>query len=277
MADQKTRANIAKQRDVFLNDSIARHQERLASAIEELENNIIDMASDLKMKSGVLLGLKINIQGAQKIHSDIIRIFDEIYGKAARNVVKDFDKIVKYIENELKDMKLGSLTAIDRDMIDVLKFNTWESFNQFGLQSQTKLVDAMYKSIIGKAKFSETINRFKGILSGHKDITGRPMSTYAELYVNDSIMNFHNAVHLKKAEDNNVKYFQYYGGLIHTSRKFCIQRSQKIYSKKLIESWKFHWTGKSGPALTHRGGYNCRHHWVAVKKEWLEKDEKVIE
>ena len=82
-------------------------------------------------------------------------------------------------------------------------------------------------------------------------------------------MNFHQEVQLFKAEDAGMDSFLYIGDIIATTRDFCRRRVGRVYTKAQIESWNFPWAGKSGPALTHRGGYNCRHHWQPVRKEWL--------
>ena len=139
------------------------------------------------------------------------------------------------------------------------------------------MVDKMYQSILGKRSFADLVTDFQGILSGHKDVRGRPMSMYAKLYANDATMNFMNSVHMKKADDLGIKYFLYYGNLMNTSRDFCIERRGKVFTREVINSWNaLDWGGKSGPAWTNRGGYNCRHRWVATKKEWLDDDVEVI-
>ncbi|AVR47249.1 hypothetical protein C7S20_19435 [Christiangramia fulva] len=62
-----------------------------------------------------------------------------------------------------------------------------------------------------------------------------------------------------------MHHFIYNGGLIETSRKFCIERNGNVYSTEEAEEWKndkdleaiesresYNW-------LIDRGGYNCRH------------------
>ncbi len=54
------------------------------------------------------------------------------------------------------------------------------------------------------------------------------------------------------------------------SRAFCIARHGRVFTREEIQSWTHDWKGKSGPALTHCGGYNCRHHW-----DWLHPDHEL--
>ena len=108
---------------------------------------------------------------------------------------------------------------------------------------------------------------------GHNDVRGRSMTMYAKGFAQDAIMNFHNQVNVKKGEDLGMTHFLYNGDLISASRPFCITRAGKTYSKQQILSWdKLSWKGKAGPAMSERGGYNCRHHWRPVRPEWI-KDE----
>jgi len=269
---------VAKDGNEFLNSSINNHQRRLTEAIQELERNIIDAVKEFKTSDGKLIGPRVNLKLANKIHTQLTKMFDETYGRAAREVVRGFTPAAKYIQREFKSLDLAAdFTSVDKDMIKTLKRSTWGTFNQFGLNTQEQLVDSMYRNIVGKAPFSQLVVEFQGLLSGHRDARGRPMSTYAKLYANDAIMNFHNSVHMKKAEDLGIKYFLYYGDIIATSRDFCIDRVGKVFTKEVIDSWNdISWGGKSGPAFTNRGGYNCRHRWVATRRDWLDDDVEVI-
>jgi len=270
---------VAESSNKFLASSIENHQRRLMEAINQLEKNIIDMVKEFKTTNGTLLGPRVNMKQAQRVHAQLKKLFDETYGVEARAVSSGFDQAVKYIKNELGELDIAAdFTSVDMDIINTLKKNTWGTFNQFGLAAQERMVDQMYSAILGKASFSSLVTNFQGILSGHKDARGRPMSMYANLYANDAIMNFHNSVSMKKAEDAGIDLFLYYGNLIATSRQFCIDRVKKVFSKEVIDSWDdVDWGGKSGPAYRDRGGYNCRHHWVPVRKSWLKEDVEVIE
>jgi hypothetical protein len=59
-----------------------------------------------------------------------------------------------------------------------------------------------------------------------------------------------------------LNYALYSEGLMTTSRKFCIDRVGKVFSRKEIEGWKkLDWDGKNPnyDPLTDVGGYNCTH------------------
>jgi len=275
MGKENILIKVAEEGDSLLNETIDMHQRRLLDAITSLENKIIDLASEFQTSDGTLLGPRVNMKLAQKTHADITRLFDEIYGEEIRHVVDGFDDAARYIQRSFNALgEAVDFTSVDADMISALKSNAWANFNQFGATARDSMIDTMYKSVLGKGAFSEMVNQFRGAMSGHVDVRGRPMSQYATIYANDSIMNFHNSVHMKKATDLGMQHFLYYGNLISTSRDFCILRVGKVYTKEEIDGWTFGWSGKSGPAFTNRGGYNCRHRWVAVRKNWIDDEEE---
>jgi len=232
MPDYVDVIKAAEGTDKFLESSIEHHKGRLLNSIKTLEDNIVDMAADFKTTDGSLLGPRVNMKQAQKIHTKLTSLFDETYGKEARGVVKGFNQSLNYIKKDFKSLdSVMDFTSVDKDMIKVLKKNSWKNFNQFGLQAQERLANTMYTAVVGKQSFSSMVNDFSGILSGIKSKKGRSMATYADLYAHVAIMDFHNTVNLKKSDDLGFKYFLYYGNVMVNTRDFCIQRVGKVFSK----------------------------------------------
>jgi len=264
----------AEKTDKFLESNIKHHRKRLQNAITSLEKNIIDQCTDFKMTDGSLVGPRVNLKMAQKIHTQLTSMFEETYGTEAREVVKGFNKSATFIKKEFKDLDIAmNFTSVDKDMIKTLKKNTWNNFKKFGDDAREKIADLMYNSVAGRQPFSSLVDGISAALTGFRDKRGKSMSVYADLYANDAIMDFHNAVHLKKSEDLGFKYYLYYGNVMANTRDFCSSRVMKVYSREQIEEWNdLNWTGKSGPPFTNRGGYNCRHHWRPVRKNWIDED-----
>lgn len=84
----------------------------------------------------------------------------------------------------------------------------------------------------------------------------------------------------------NLKYAIYQGGIIKTSRDFCIERNNRVFSTEEIEKFgtaddkyggytdksKGEFDGKDEPynPFTSLGGWNCRHHLDFVSNEMAE-------
>jgi len=261
----------------FLASLASNHEARLLGSIQTLRENIIGMVNKLDSSSaGKLEGVKVNLKQAQKIHKQMVGQFEKDYNKKVNKMLGDFSQVDKVITRRYKALNESiEFTGIDKVMTDSLKLSTYGRYVQFGEQARNSIASAMYNSVAGGAKMSTLVNTIKGILTGHKDAKGRPMTMYAKGFAQDAVMNYHNQVNTKKGEDAGMTHFLYYGDIIGTSRQFCITRVGKVYNKRQILAWdSLSWQGKAGPAFSDRGGYNCRHHWRPVRKEWLQNEDK---
>lgn len=247
----------------------------LKSSIEKLESDIMSSVKNLKTLKKNLESPKVNLKISQKIHSDLKGMFKETYGNASIRSVNGYNDAVKYIKKNFKDLNIVTdFTGIDKTMISELKKNSLKTYMKYGMDAQEKIVQSMYNSVLARGKFSDLVNEISASLTGKLSKTGKPLSQYAELWANDGLMNFHQTVTLKKGEDAGLDTYVYIGNVMNSTRDFCRRRINKTYTKKEIESWTTPWAGRSGPALTFRGGYNCRHHWQPVESSIVEEDKK---
>lgn len=263
--------------DAFLEEMRTLHKRRLRKAIRSLENKMIDQLAHLDVtKTGRLEGIKVNLKQSQKIHAKMLRLFEEEYGQAVSSVVGDYPQIANHIRRSWRSLgEAVHYTDIDKAMLASLQSQSYDQFAVFGEAAQSRMATAMYDSVVAGTSYAQLVKSIQGILRGHRDIRGRPMMAYADTHAFDAIMNFHNQVNMKKADDLGIKKFMYVGDVITTTRPFCRRRVGKLYTRAQIERWNgLTWSGKSGPPLTHRGGYNCRHHWRAFKDEWLDESEE---
>jgi hypothetical protein len=268
----------AKATDKFLDRTIRNDQKYLEEAIQNLERTIADRLAELQTKGDKLLGPRVNLKQAVKAHKELKQLFEETYMRAVRGVVGDFDEIAAFIESQWHELDPAlTFTGIDSAMIEQLKTATYDEYAKYGMDAQTRVARAMYQSIAAQVPVDNLRSVISSIFTGEVDKRGRPMTTYATNYTFDATMQFHRAVNLKKAEDAGFDHFKYVGSIIGDSRDFCRQRAGRIFSRKEIESWDFDWQGKSGPALTNCGGYNCRHHWQPVDMDWYEGEDVTVD
>ena len=260
------------------------HRKRLGASIKKLQKQIISQVNHLKTTtSGRLIAKKTNLLQAQKLYKETLKIYEETYNKAYRSVVKDFDKITTGVAGMYTELgEAITFSGADKIMIAELKKLSLSRFASYAVDAQDKFSRALYDSVITGAPHGRLRNTIRGIFSGRKDVLGRSMTRYAKTHARDAVRNFQNQVTMKKATDIGLKEFLYHGNVMRTTRTFCAHRAGNIYTKKQIESWTHNWPGKSGPAMTDRGGYNCRHNWQPIKKEWVEGKElgafnKIIE
>lgn len=85
---------------------------------------------------------------------------------------------------------------------------------------------------------------------------------------NNSLRNFDGAVTRVRAPQEQR--YRYVGGVIEESRDFCRNLDGVVLSESEIRDiWNSEtWQGKEpGDPFVVRGGYNCRHMWVAVEED----------
>ncbi len=264
--------NQAKGTSKQLESRILSDQKLMKKAIDELEDRVLKLYADLRTSDlGLLMGPKVNLKLAQQVHKDMVKTYRELYGKSAREVVAGYKEINKIVKSNYAGLgEVARFTGVDRTMLSELRKAALRGFEYIGIQSQTRISNAMYQAIAAQSPWDDLVRAIEGALVGREDARGRPLSSYAELYANDGIMNYYNAVNQEKARSLNMRWMLYVGTIMGTTRDFCKRRVGKVYTINQINSWTHDWSGKSGPALTHRGGWNCRHHWQPVRKEWVD-------
>jgi hypothetical protein len=97
------------------------------------------------------------------------------------------------------------------------------------------------------------------------------LDRYYRGFVFDTVMQYDRVVANTHAESAGLKYFIYEGGLIETSREFCIKRDGLIFNKDLVDDWASDPALPATPGyipLVHFGSYNCRH-WA----KWITDQE----
>lgn len=100
-----------------------------------------------------------------------------------------------------------------------------------------------------------------------------PASTArAKQLVQDGTFQVVRTAHQLKAETMGLSYFRYSGPADDVTRRFCLSKISKVYSRDEIDEMDNGQTGV-GTALISCGGYNCRHRWAAVDRLWYDEDE----
>lgn len=258
--------------DKWLNRKQSEHIKMVEKSLKKLEENIIDtLAKIATNKTGRIEGLSVNLRQAQKVHSQIERLFAGQFSDDMKAIIKDFDSVQQIIKQSFSFVdESAKFTSVDKKLMATLKDGYYQQYLSLGDTQKNKIVQTIYDQVLANGKFSALVAEVSNAVVGRVGIKGTPLQVYAKTYANDFIMNFHNEVQLAKAEIAGLTMFLYVGNIIRDSRQFCISRAGKSYTKSEINGWTHKWQGKSGPALTHRGGYNCRHHWQPIRKEWME-------
>lgn len=247
--------------------------ELMRNAVRQLETRIVKLTNDLRTSDlGLLMGPRVNLKQAQELHKNLTQILKETYGASARRAVNGYKDAAQWVLDNFNEIDIAAkFTRVDLTMLTQLRRQKLLGFLRLGEQASRRVTEALYNSIAAQTPFENLVDEISAALTGRVSKRGVPLTVYAEQYANDSIMDFYNTVQIEKSRGLGLRYMLYVGNVMDTTRPFCRKRVGKAYTIAQINSWTHRWEGKSGPALTNRGGYNCRHHWQPVKKEWLKK------
>ena len=279
MSDIKTIRKVVEEQDKFLIAKQKEHVRRVEKSVAALQKKIINSMARLSTTDdGELRGLRVNLKQSQRVHARIISLYESEFNSRTKRMIEEFDEITDLVRKGYKDLGASvRFTSVDRTAMKVLQDGMYRDYIAISDTSRQKVIQAMYDHILGAGETANLVYQIESALMG-SDVavgTGRTLASLSRLYARDMVMNFHQEVQLYKAEEAGLDQFLYIGDIIETTRDFCRRRVGKVYTKQQIESWTFKWAGKSGPALTNRGGYNCRHHWQPVREEWLEGKKKL--
>jgi hypothetical protein len=278
MATIKQGLNAADRENAFLGRQIRAHQRRFRDAIRKLENRILLLLDEtLVRKDGRLVNTKVKLKQAQKLHRKLLLLFEQEYGAASVSVVKGFDAVSKAIERRYQAFDDAyKFTDVSKEVVDGLKTAALRDFQAFGAMAREQVAGALYEAVLVGGQYAVLTRSIRSILTGRYSKTGRPMTTYTDQMAFDQTMSFHNSLNISEADRAGIEHFLYYGNTQTNTRRFCRARVGSVYSRKEIDSWTHDWDGKSGPAMTNRGGYNCRHSWVPVEPKWFDGKQQEI-
>ena len=244
------------------------HEAQIKKTLENLEEEIISTIS--RATEGELISTRIAIE----LRKDIKRHIQETYLFEADTIIREYDKIVNEFLNEFGTLnipdKFKSLTKIDLETINALKYQSFSGFEDLANRYLTDISSNVYQNAIAGRSFRDMVKDIKGKVTGLEDRAGKPMSSHAGQLAHDSIMQFDGQFTIHKAKEAGLKHFKYTGSKDEANRDFCRRHVGNTYNEKQIRAiWTGNWKGKSsGDPFIVRGGYRCRHTWLPVDKDW---------
>lgn len=266
-------ASMAAVEDKYLTGEIENQQARLRRSLKRLEARVVNLASTLhKNAAGEVTGYKWTLAQAREFHRELAVAYESIYGVSASANIGRFQAVAQQVQEQFEALGVpAAFGNVQKRTLTALSEQAYQVYHTLGVESQNRIAQAVYDSLIAGIEPAELNQRIAGAITGHKDVRGRPLTQYAELYAQDSTMGVYRSMHQATAEQAGLDHFLYTGTIIEGSRQFCREMLGRVLSREEVAALESRsWDGKSGPALTHCGGYNCRHHWQAVDPEWLD-------
>ena len=239
----------------------------------------------------------------EMIFEDYIGKFDTKDGKIVMNSknMRLITKIDNLFEKFDETIARGINTKYGQDMLNVTSYNA-DYYRGMGLEASTinslskslgaveesigivggKIVKGSYlddlttmpevretlknyvrTSVASSKGYQDYLTGFKNLVVGSPGVDGS-LEKYYSQYAYDTFNQVDASINNHFATNLGLKYFIYAGGLIATSRAFCIKRAGKVFSVAETRTWKNDPTliGKNKAGynpLIERGRYRCCH------------------
>lgn len=237
--------------------------------IYELEDSEVQ-AYVAKLKNKLeryLLGISKDItkKGADIQLRELITQLDKLsVASLPEDILAEVNKVTTLYQSRINTLEEAFARVADATKI----------FNAKDSETITRLIGYDQANIL--TTIDGTFNEFKQITfrgrisgqlpdlaqTGADILDGFESKLPAEL--NTQLAAFQRSVSMSKADELELTHFLYAGGTIKTSRQFCIERANKIFTLEETQSWD---NEQDLPVIPYLGGYNCRHSMVFMTKD----------
>lgn len=222
-----------------------------------------------------------------------LRILDEALRRFAAGDLRD---AVKVLAEQLLDVAGRNaayylLAGFDRGKVEALAKDTGllldilglEANGQFtpggyldrlasGQEAREKVKNLVLRSLAQGITPQDLARDFQKTIAGAQGVDGA-LVNYFKQYAFDSYNQVREVQNLHMANELELDFFVYAGGVIDSTRAFCLKRNRKVYHREETENWKDDpdlinpKTKDSYRPLIERGRNNCRHMIM-----WISKD-----
>ncbi len=239
---------------------------QLTGILKELE---LDADGYIKQNAGnrkilTTADNKINEVFSSSIYTTAVNNYVNVIPKVDVQNVKYFTSINEGFKPKklfLKNLQSDTITTIEKYIL------------QDGLKSQVinPLSQILNQNVNSGGSFTGFQEQIKDYILGNSKVEGRALS-YTRTYLMDSMFTYARTFQQAITNDLGLEFYLYSGGLIDTSRPFCIERAGKYFHHKEVESWaSLQWSGKkSGTTessiFLFAGGHVCQHEIIPVSK-----------
>jgi hypothetical protein len=247
---------------------------------------IADVVPALKIEEGRIKNTLNNLAKANLIE----RVFDEVGRDEVNDLVRDYAAYL--IEISGKNAEYYYSIGIDKAKVDAIADSVGLIRRVIGIGEDGKLLQGGYlyrlataetvreqvkQYVLTSIASGQSLKQFqsglKGLVQSTDEVDGVLLS-YWNNYAYDQFSRVREINNLHFKDEIGLKYFVYQGGLIRTSRKFCIKKNGKVFSEEeAILDWpkdpdlidKAHLSTYN--PLIDRGRHNCRHFLMWISNE----------
>jgi hypothetical protein len=259
------------------------------SNVEKLQrgiyNRITELIGELEVKNGQIVMSEANLLRVEMINEEMKKVLNgKEYISAVKEFVGEFEK-QKAVNDEYFKKAFGSDFSQVGIANQLLKNSQKSAFELLaGAQAEQNFIapikSQLEQAVASGASYKDTITNIRETVEGTEDADGRLLK-YSKQVTWDAFAVSDRAYTNAIAEDLDVEWYSYLGGVVEDSRCFCEERDGGYYHYKEIEAWgrgedlgiceddQGGWQGQmpgtnENTIFIVAGGYNCKHSIIPV-------------
>jgi len=263
--------------------------------VRRMQSNLLEMImSDYAGKfdvkpDGTLKVTQKNMRLVTEIEALMDR-FNKLFQQSKlKRMANDMLKITEYSKDYYAGMGYSSelLGSIEEgmgfvskgigitDKGNIIKGSYLDSLSQ-NAEIRKGLKDYVINSVASGKGYNDYLKGFKELVVGKRGTKGVLQKYYSQ-FAYDSFNQVDASINKHYADELQLEYFIYAGGIIDTTRPFCRKRAGKVFSVKETRKWKCDpdLIGKPKGAkcddsynpLIERGKWRCRHSIRYISEE----------
>lgn len=280
----ETLLQLIDRKNQRLEDVPDKFQSNVEKLQRRLYNRITELIGQLETRDGQIVMSEANLLRVQTINDELKQVLNgREYIEAIRKFTNEFDT-QKAINDQYFRKAFGSdfsQVGIANELVKNSQRNAFELLagapaeQNFLIPIRTQLENAVSSG----ASFQDTIKGIRETVEGTPEADGR-LLRYSKQVSWDAFALSDRAYTNAVAEDLDVEWFRYSGGIVKDSRCFCVERDRQYFHFKEIEAfgrmedlgecntgegWQGMMVGTNESTIfIVAGGYNCRHTWSPV-------------
>lgn len=258
------------------------------SAVEKLQrriyNRIIELIGQLDIKDGQIIMSERNLLRVQNINDELKQVLNNReYVEAVRKFTSEF-KIQKDANDKYFKKAFGNdfkESALANQLVRNSQRNAFELLAGAAAEENfiAPIKIQLENAVASGSSLKDTITSIRETVEGSEETDGR-LLRYSKQISWDAFALADRAYTNAVAEDMDMEWFRYSGGIVKDSRCFCIERDMNYFHYKEIEVWgrmedlgKCNigegWQGmmvgtNEATIFIVAGGYKCRHSIMPV-------------
>lgn len=271
--------------------------DRLDSVPEDLVNNVRKsqaeiltemekLASQLETENGVFVFSEKNLSIINSIDQKLKdTVFSDEYIDSVKKFAGEFNKQASinnaYFQSIIPDFKPTDIykTVLRNSQKNALDLLGEDAFTQKLINPLKQILES---SITNGQTFAESLKSLRVVIAGDPELeTDGALISHVKRVAYDGFAASDRGYTNVIAQDLELEFYRYSGGVIKDSRCFCIERHGKYFHKKEIEEWGMgknlgkcnigdgKWAGMNANTdkttiFYFAGGYNCKHGMLPV-------------